>query len=88
MYREKNEETTEGWAYGVQSGIAAGTGRIGFFGRLFAGLVAMNRVEHFAAVDRHFLGRFYPKANFVPADFDDDDCDVIVDDNTFVLLAG
>ena len=48
----------------------------------------MNRIEHFAPVDRHFLRGLDPQADLVPSDLDDHDRNVIVDDNTLVLLAG
>jgi len=44
-------------------------------------------VEDFAAVDRHFLRGLDPEANLVPADFHHNDGNVIIDDNTLVLLA-
>jgi hypothetical protein len=50
-------------------------------------LIATNRLIDFVAVNRDFLRSFHSQADLVPTDFHDDDCNVIVDDNTFVLLA-
>jgi hypothetical protein len=70
--------------------VTAAVGRIGLAGCLVAGnyFVAVNRIEHFAPVDRHFLRGLNPEANLVSSDLDDDDRNVIIDDNTLVLLTG
>ena len=53
-----------------------------------AGLVvAMDGIEDFASVDRHFLRSLDAEAHFVPTDLDDEDRDVIVDHDLLVLLA-
>ena len=49
-------------------------------------LVTANRFVDFIAMNRDFLGGFHPQANFVATDFHHDDRNVIVDDNTLVLL--
>lgn len=51
------------------------------------GFVAMDRVKDLPTVNRDFLGRFHAKANLVPTDLHHHDCNVIVNDNTLVLLA-
>ena len=48
--------------------------------------VATDRVEHFAAVDRHLFGGLNPQADLVPPDLDHDNGNVIIDDNTLILL--
>jgi hypothetical protein len=45
-------------------------------------------IEYFAPVDRHFLWGLDPKADLVPSDLHNHDRNVIVDDNTLVLLSG
>jgi hypothetical protein len=47
---------------------------------------AMDRVINFASMDRHFFRRFHAEPHFVAANLDDDNRNVIVDDNTLVLL--
>lgn len=53
----------------------------------FGSFVALNRVKHFPAVNRYLLGRFYPEAYFVDSNFYNNDRNVVVDDDTFVLFA-
>jgi hypothetical protein len=69
--------------------VAACSGGVWFSSRfvLRGEFVAMNRIENFAPVDRYFLRGLNPKADFVSSNFDNHDRNVIVDDNTFVLLA-
>ena len=47
----------------------------------------MDCVEDFAPVYRHFLRGLDPKADLISSNLNDDDRDVIVDDNTLVLLS-
>ena len=50
--------------------------------------VAPNGVKNFAPVDRHLFRRLNAQTNYVASNFDDSDRNVIVDDNTLILLAG
>jgi hypothetical protein len=60
-------------------------GLTGFFAAP-GGFVAMDRIEDLAPVDRHFFRGLDPESDLVSADLHDDDRNVIVDDNTFVLF--
>ena len=74
---------TDGPGIIVENGILLG--RVTFLVLLF---VALDSVIDLAAVDRYFFRSLDSQPHLVPADFHDNDRDVIVDDNTFVLLAG
>src|SRR6188768_2875730 len=39
-------------------------------------------------MDRNFLGGFHAQADFIAANFDDDNLDAIIDHNAFILLPG
>jgi hypothetical protein len=51
-------------------------------------LMALNGVVDFSPMHRHLLGRLDPKANLVAANLDNHDCNIVVDDDTLVLLTG
>ena len=73
--------------FAAASCVSAGVGRVFRSGVASVGqLVAANRVVDFAAVNGHFLGASTPKRTLSPLDSTDHDRNVIVDDNTFVLL--
>jgi hypothetical protein len=70
--------------------LTAVAGGIGLVCCLVTGryFVAVDRIEHFPPVNRHFLRGLDPQADFVPPDLDDHDRNVIIDDNTLVFFAG
>lgn len=45
-----------------------------------------NRVVDFSPMDRDLFGGFNAKANFIAANFHNDDGDVVIDDDAFVFL--
>jgi hypothetical protein len=49
--------------------------------------LAVNRVEHFFSVKRHFLWALDPEANLVLTDLDYGHGDIVPDDEAFILLA-
>src|SRR5262249_27485652 len=51
-------------------------------------ILAVNRVEDFLPVDRHFLGGHNAQTHLVAADLHHGDSDVVVDDDTFVFFPG
>ncbi len=73
---------------GADLRFAAGSCGVGLAWRLVGFLVAADRIEHLASMDRYYLWGFHPQTNLSAADLDDHDCNVIVDDNSLVLLAG
>jgi hypothetical protein len=60
-------------------------GRISLDWRL---LVPLDSVVNFATMDGHFFWGFDAQAYLVASNLDYNDCDVIIDDNTLVFLAG
>ncbi|MFT5302581.1 MAG: hypothetical protein ACI814_003397 [Mariniblastus sp.] len=54
---------------------------------LLSEFISLNRVINFPTVYWDFLRSFHSQANFVATDLDDYDRNVIIDDNTFVLLS-
>lgn len=49
-------------------------------------LISPNSLVHFITMHGYFLGRFHAQPDFVTADFHNDDCNIIVDNNAFVLF--
>jgi len=66
--------------------LLVATGGIGLIA--CRGFVAMDSVEDLAPMNRYLFGGLYPQANLVSSDFYNDDRNVVVDDDAFVLLAG
>jgi hypothetical protein len=54
----------------------------------FAILFAFDGLIYFLSVDRNILRGLDTQANFIALDFHNDNTDIIVDDNAFVLLPG
>jgi hypothetical protein len=64
--------------------------RVGFVSRIVTSailLISADRLVDLVAMNGDFLGGLDAEADFIAADFDHDDGNVIVDDNTLVLLA-
>jgi hypothetical protein len=51
-------------------------------------MISLNRVVDFASVYRHFARSFHAQAYLITANLYNDNPDVIVDDDTFILLSG
>jgi hypothetical protein len=73
-----------GWLLRAVIAGSVGLGRLGVGGSYGA---AMDRIEDFAPMNGDFLGGLDPQADFVASDLHNDDRNVIVDDDTFVLFA-
>jgi hypothetical protein len=72
-----------------RSGVGRRFGLAGLAGLFFSArrFVTADGIEDLSPMDRHFLRGLDPETNLIPSDLDDDDRNVIVDDNTLVLLA-
>jgi hypothetical protein len=55
--------------------------------RLFAFVGALNCIVNFTAVHWHFTRGFHPQANFVTANLDYDNRNLVIDDDALVLFA-
>lgn len=62
---------------------------LAFGARLFlmSGFIPLDGIVNFPTVNRHFLRRFNAEADLIPADFNHDNGNVVVDNDAFVLLA-
>ena len=72
----------------LDAGSLAGAGRRGLAGRSALHLVPLDRVVNLAAMDGNFLRRFNAQPHFVAANLHDDDRDIVVDHDAFILLPG
>jgi hypothetical protein len=69
------------------SGIAVRASGIGFLYRFITGFISMNGIKYLTPVDRYFLRGFHAQANLVPTNFNNDNCNVVIDYDTLVLLS-
>lgn len=70
-------------------GTTSHSEQLAFGARLFlmSGFIPLDGIVNFAAMNRNFLRRFDAEANLISPNFNDDNRDVVVDDDAFVLLA-